>query len=395
MSKVIAINAGSSSLKFKLFEMPEEKSMCSGIIERIGYNDSLFTMKFDEEVLKISQPVLDHSEAVRVLLDSLISKNIIKDLHEIKAVGHRVVQGGKYFDKSAPFNEETEKLVELLMPLAPLHNGPNLVGFRAFKAVLPEVPQVAVFDTAFHQSMEAQDYTFPIPHDLASKYDIRRYGFHGTSHQYVSEVGLKYLNDKKNTRIITCHLGSGSSIAAIKNGKCVATTMGLTPLGGIMMGTRCGDIDPSVFNFIMKSTGKTSDEVYDLLNKESGFLGVSGVSNDSRDVIKAGKEGNVQAALANQLFVRRVVDFVGQYFVRLGGVDLIVFTAGIGENSSLTRQMICDELKDALNIEIDYDLNNSIRGIEKLFSTDKSKVKVALIPTDEEIMIARDAFKSI
>ena len=392
MAKVMAVNAGSSSLKFKLFEMPEEKVICSGLADRIGHKDAIFTIKYnnkkDEKVL----PILDHSYAVKLLLDALINKGIIKNLNEIKATGHRIVQGGKYFSHSAEFNKDTEKKIESLIPLAPLHNGAHLVGFRAFKKVLPNTPAVAVFDTAFHQSMAEEDYTFPIPYEYTKKYDIRRYGAHGTSHQYLSLEAKKYLKGIKHPKIISCHLGSGASITAIKDYKCVATSMGLTPLGGIMMGTRTGDIDPSVFNYLVTCTGKSAEEIYQIMNKKSGFLGVSGVSNDSRDIIAEEKKGNKRAHLANLIFYRRVLDYIGQYYVRLGGCDLIIFSAGIGENSDLYREKICEGLKESLGVVINKKVNTNLRGKEAIISAKESKIKVVLIPTDEEVMIARDAY---
>ena len=313
-------------------------------------------------------------------------------MDEIVAVGHRIVQGGKYFSHSELFNKDTEDKIESLIPLAPLHNKAHLVGFRAFKKILPNVTSVAVFDTAFHQSMEPQDYVFPIPYEYTEKYDCRRYGAHGTSHQYLSQEALKYLKGVKHPRIISCHIGSGASITAIKDGKCVATSMGLTPLGGIMMGTRTGDLDPSVMNYLCACTGKSVEEMYQIFNKKSGFLGVSEVSNDSRDVLAAVEAGDPKAILANKLFIRRIADFIGQYYVRLGGVDLIIFSAGIGENSYEIRESICREIAPALGLEIDYELNKGKRGVEVVLSKPESKVKVVVIPTDEEVMIARDTY---
>ena len=290
MSKIMTINSGSSSLKFKLYEMPEEKVICSGNCERIGLKDGIFTIRFDGKKEQTYPVFPNHAVAARTVLEALLSKGIIKDFSDIKAMGHRIVQGGKYFSKSALFTEETEKRIESLIPLAPLHNQAHLTCYRAFKEVLPDCPNIAVFDTAFHQSMEAQDYVFAIPHEIAEKYDIRRYGAHGTSHKYLSEEGLKYLPGVKHPRIISCHIGSGASITAIKDGKCVATSMGLTPLGGIMMCTRTGDMDPSVFNFVASVTGKSAEEVYQMFNKKSGFLGLCGYS-DSRDVLAGANNG--------------------------------------------------------------------------------------------------------
>lgn len=393
MKKILVVNAGSSSLKYKLYEMPEEQVICSGIAERIGHEDAIFRIKFNGDSIRTILPILDHTKAVELLLDALISQKIITNLKEIKAVGHRVVQGGKYYSHSVLFDEEVAQRVEELIDLAPLHNGPNLTGYQAFKNVLPGIPNVATFDTAFHRTMAEVDSIFPIPYELTEQFDIRRYGFHGTSHQYLAQEGLKYLPNVEHPRIITCHIGSGASIAAIKDGQCVATSMGLTPLGGIMMGTRTGDIDPSVVYHLCKKLGKSVDEVYEILNKKSGLLGVSGVSNDSRDVLEAVAKGNQRALLADQLFNRRIADYIGQYFVRLGGVDLIIFSAGIGENSAYFRSKVVAEISSALGVKIDENLNESVRGVDILLSTPDSKVKIALIPTDEEVMIARDTYK--
>lgn len=392
MAKVMAVNAGSSSLKFKLYEMPEEKVLCSGNAERIGHEDAIFGMKWGGESEKKILPILDHARAVELVVQAMLEKGIVKDMNEIKAVGHRIVQGGKYFSHSELFNKDTEDKIESLIPLAPLHNKAHLVGFRAFKKILPDVTNVAVFDTAFHQTMEPEDYVFPIPYELTEKYDCRRYGAHGTSHKYLAEMGLKYLPGVEHPRIISCHIGSGASITAIKDGKCVATSMGLTPLGGIMMGTRTGDLDPSVMNYLCKCTGKSVEEMYQMFNKQSGFLGVSGISNDSRDVLAACDEGNPRAILANKIFIRRIADYIGQYFVRLGGADLIIFSAGIGENSARTREEVCDAIGTAMKVVIDKELNASIRCKEALISKPESAIKVAIIPTDEEVMIARDTY---
>ena len=388
----MAVNAGSSSLKFKLYEMPEEKVLCSGNAERIGHEDAIFGIKWGDQSEKKVLPILDHAAAVQLVVDALIEKKIIKSMDEIVAVGHRIVQGGKYFSHSELFNKDTEDKIESLIPLAPLHNKAHLVGFRAFKKILPNVTSVAVFDTAFHQSMEPQDYVFPIPYEYTEKYDCRRYGAHGTSHQYLSQEALKYLKGVKHPRIISCHIGSGASITAIKDGRCVATSMGLTPLGGIMMGTRTGDLDPSVMNYLCSCTGKSVEEMYQIFNKKSGFLGVSEVSNDSRDVLAAVDAGNEKAILANKLFIRRIADFIGQYYVRLGGVDMIIFSAGIGENSYEIRESICKEIAPALGLEIDYEKNHGKRGVEVVISKPESKIVVAVIPTDEEVMIARDTY---
>ena len=391
MKKVMAVNAGSSSLKFKLFDMPEENVICSGIVERIGFEDAIFQIKYNGEKYQEITPVKDHAFAVKLLLDGLIKFNIIKSYDEIKATGHRIVQGGSYFDSSAFINEENKEKIKSLIPLSPLHNAAELVGIEAFQKILPNTPGICAFDTAFHQTMEPEDYIYPIPYEYTEKLNIRRYGAHGTSHKYLSINGQKYL-DNPNGKIIICHLGSGASITAVKDQKCVATTMGLTPLGGIMMGTRTGDIDPSVYNYILANTNKTNEELYQEFNKKSGLLGVSGVSSDARDIEKAADEGNKRAQLAIDLWARRVADFIGQYFVRLGGCDLIIFSAGIGENSPLFRKLVLKRVQDALNLKIDYALNETIHGKEALISLPDSKIKVAVIPTDEEVMIARDAY---
>ena len=392
MAKVMTINSGSSSLKFKLYEMPEEKVLCSGNAERIGLPDVIFTIKYAEKK-DVTYPVIpNHEVAAKILLDSLVEKGIIKSFDEIEVTGHRIVQGGKYFSKSVLLDDDSYNKIESLIPLAPLHNPAHLTCYRAFKEVLPNTPAVAVFDTAYHQTMEPQDYMFAIPYDLSEKYDIRRYGAHGTSHNYLALEGAKYLEGIENPKIISCHIGSGASITAIKNGKCVATSMGLTPLGGIMMGTRTGDMDPSVFNYVCTVTGKTPEEVYQMFNKESGFKGVSKISNDSRDVLDAVEQGVETAILANDLFNRRIADYIGQYYVRLGGADLIIFSAGIGENEPRTRAAVCDLISEALGVKINKEFNATLRGKEAIISTEDSSVKIAVIPTDEEVMIARDSY---
>lgn len=393
MAKVMAVNCGSSSVKFKLYEMPEEKVLCSGIVERIGHDDGIFTIKWDGQKDTKTLPVPDHGYAVEIVAKGMIEKNIIAHLDEIKAVGHRVVQGGSYFSHSVLWDDDTVKKVESLIPLAPLHNKAHLTGYFAFKKALPKVPQIAVFDTAFHQTMEPEDYLYPIPYEYTEKYHIRRYGAHGTSHKYLSEIAEKYIPESKEKKMIICHLGSGASITAVKNGKCVATSMGLTPLGGIMMNSRTGDMDPSVYYQLLAMSGKDNETLFQELNKKSGLYGVSGISNDSREVEDAAREGHPRAVLAMNLWGRRVADFIGQYYVRLGGCDLIVFSAGIGENSPDCREAALDRIGEALGVKYDKELNNTIiRGKEGYLSTPDSKIKVVVIPTDEEVMIARDAY---
>lgn len=391
MEKVMAVNCGSSSFKFKLYDMPEETVICSGIVERIGHDDGIFTIKYNGEKETKVLPVSDHGYAVKIVVDAMLEKQIIKTIDEIKATGHRIVQGGAYFDKSVIFNDDVYQKIESLIPLAPLHNKAHLVGYNAFKKVLPNTPAVAVFDTAFHQTMAAEDYTFAIPYEYTEKYQIRRYGAHGTSHKYLSEVGEKYC-EGNTKRMIICHLGSGASITATKDGKCVATSMGLTPLGGIMMNSRTGDMDPSVFYQIAKVTGKDVETLFQELNKQSGLLGVSGISNDSRDVSDAAHKGDARSQLAMDLWARRIADYIGQYYVRLGGADLIIFSAGIGENASEYREIVLDRIQEALGITYSKEANNKAFGVEAVISNPDSKIKVVVIPTDEEVMIARDAY---
>ena len=397
MAKVIAVNAGSSSIKYKLFEMPEEKVLASGIVDRIGHEDGIFKFKGGKVDRKDVLPIPDHGAGVRLILEALSTSGVVSSLEEIECVGHRVVQGGKYFSKSAFFTKDTEEKIRELTPLDPLHAPAHLLGFHAFKDALPGAKAIAVFDTAFHQTMEEEDYLFPIPDEWTEKYDCRRYGAHGTSHQYLAEKAIRdYLPGLAHTRVITCHIGSGASLAAVRDGKCVATSMGLTPLGGVMMGTRSGDIDPSVLDYVSTCTGKDVHEIYEILNRKSGLLGVSaGLSNDTRDIEEAVQEGNPKAIRAANLFARRVADYIGQYFVRLGGADIIVFSAGIGENSDYFRRIILERVEEALGLDIDYGKNVSENRKEALLSRPGSKVKVAIIPTDEEVMIARDCLKAL
>lgn len=396
MYKIMSVNAGSSSMKFKLYEMPEETVLTAGICERIGHDDGIFSI-LDKNGKKIRKvlPIKDHAVAVKLIMDALISNQIISSLEEIKGVGHRIVQGGPYFSDSAIFTKDTEEKIESLIPLAPLHNGPHLIGFRAFKKALPEVGQVAVFDTAFHQTMAPEDYLFPINPEYYEKYKCRRYGAHGTSHKYLSEIAIsKYLHNKKDSRIITCHIGSGASLAAIKDGKVISTSMGLTPLGGIMMGTRTGDMDPSVLNYLVTCTGKSAEEIFQEFNKESGLLGVSRVSNDTRDIRKAAKSGNKQAQLAIKMWSLKLAQFLSAYACRLGRVDLIVWSAGVGENASYYRQSAIDECSEYMGLKLDPKKNEeTVHGVEAVISTEDSSIPMVVIPTDEEIMIARDTVR--
>ena len=389
MSKIIAVNAGSSSLKFQLFEMPEEKVLVQGLIERIGMEDAVVTLKYDGQKKSKTLPILNHAVAVEILLNSLVEENIVASLTEINGVGHRVVHGGEKFAASTVITEEVANTIEELKDLAPLHNPANLTGYEAFKKALPEVGHVAVFDTAFHQTMPKENFMYPIPYEYYENLMVRRYGFHGTSHLYVTGRCLDLLGNPEHSKIITCHIGNGASLAAVKDGKCVNTSMGFTPLAGVMMGTRSGDIDPAIVTYLASKLNKSADDVMNILNKKSGLLGVSGISSDARDIVNGVKSGHELATLARKMHVNTVANFVGQYFVELGGCDAMVFTAGLGENDVEFRAELCEKLSGALGIELDPVANNN-RGQELLVSTPNSKIKVFVIPTNEEIVIARD-----
>ncbi|MDX8359289.1 acetate kinase [Cytobacillus sp. IB215316] len=392
MSKVIAINAGSSSLKFQLFEMPSEDVVTKGIVERIGFDDAIFNITVNGEKQTEVSPITDHSVAVKMLLDKLTSLNIIQSLDEIEGIGHRVVHGGEKFNDSVLITEDVIKDIEELSELAPLHNPANLTGVKAFKEVLPNVPSIAVFDTAFHQTMPDQSFLYSLPYHYYSEYGIRKYGFHGTSHKYVSERAAELLGRPlEQLRLISCHLGNGASIAAIEGGKSIDTSMGFTPLAGVAMGTRSGDIDPALIPFIMEKTGKTADEVLDVLNKRSGMLGVSGFSSDLRDIEQEAEQGNERAELALQVFADRIHKYIGSYASKMYGVDAIIFTAGIGENSDVIRTRVLKGL-EFMGVYWDPSLNK-VRGKEAFINYPHSPVKVIVIPTDEEVMIARDVVK--
>lgn len=393
MSKVISVNSGSSSLKFQLFQMPEEKVLASGQAERIGLAEGIFTINVDGIKTSTNVAIPDHSVAVNLLLEALIKHGIVKDLCEIEAAGHRIVQGGAYFNESVKVDEDVVSKVDELCELAPLHNPAHLVCYRAFKKELPHIGHVFVFDTAFHQTMNPDSYMFPVPYEWYTDYKIRRYGAHGTSHQYVSRRVAELMHkDVDDMNIITCHLGNGASISAIKQGKCVNTSMGLTPLGGIMMGSRSGDIDPTVVFYMMKKLGCTPEEMDVYLNKKSGMLGVSGISSDARDVQKAAKDGNERAKLTIDLYVNRVVNVVGGYYMQLGRVDAIVFTAGLGENDANMRERIMDALSEGMGLVIDKDANNNKKG-EVCITKPESKTSVWVVPTNEEVVIARDTVR--
>ena len=390
--KIISINAGSSSLKFSLFEMNNEEVIASGLFERIGIDGSKYTIKFNGE--KVSQEVdlPSHVDAVNILLDKLTDLGIISSLDEIHGVGHRIVQGKDVFKESVIVTDDVMEKLDTIKGFAPLHNPANMLGIEAFRKVLPNTPMVAVFDTAFHQTMDEATYLYPVPYSWYKDYGVRKYGAHGTSHRYIAE-SVKQILGKEEYRLISCHIGNGGSITAIKDGKCVDTSMGFTPLAGIMMGTRSGDIDPSIIPYVMEQEGKNASEIIDDLNKQSGLLGMSEYSSDMRDILERCDEHDEKAIVARDKYVRRVVDYIAQYYVLLGGADVIAFTAGVGENSIPVRRQICEELA-CLGIKIDLDKNN-VRGEVVKISTDDSAVIVYVIPTDEELMIARDTLHLI
>lgn len=395
MKKVMAVNAGSSSLKFQLLLMPEETVIVEGIVERIGFEDAGFTIKYQGQKEKKVLPVADHGEAVKIVLDTLISKGIVKSLEEISGVGHRVLHCGDRYADSVIIDDEVIDVIDSVSDLGPLHNPANLIGIKAFMKALPGVIEVAVFDTSFHLTMPEEAYMYAVPYHWYEKYGVRRYGFHGTSHRYVSHEAARFLGKPiEDLRIITVHLGNGCSLAAVKNGKVVDTSMGLTPLEGLPMGTRSGSIDPAIIGFIADKEGLTAQEVINKLNYESGYLGISGISSDARDLRKAVEEENHHLAnLAIQIQNKRIVDYIASYYVYMGGAEAIVFTAGIGERSPETREEVCERLKEALGVEIDKQKNIETWGIEGEISTPNSKIKVLVIPTNEELLIARDVVR--
>ena len=390
--KIISINAGSSSLKFSLFNMDDESVIASGLFERIGIEGSNYTIKFNGEKITQEVELATHVDAVNILLDKLTDLNIISSLDEIHGVGHRIVQGKDIFTESVLINDEVMEKLDAIKGFAPLHNPANMLGIEAFRKVLPNVPMVAVFDTAFHQTMDKSTYLYPVPYSWYEDYGVRKYGAHGTSHRYIAET-VKELLGKDEFRLISCHIGNGGSITAIKDGKCVDTSMGFTPLAGLMMGTRSGDIDPSIIPYVMEQEGKNASEVIDDLNKRSGLFGMSEYSSDMRDILEKCDQQDEKAIVARDKYVRRVVDYIAQYYVLLGGADVIVFTAGVGENSIPVRRQICEELA-CLGVKIDLDKNN-VRGEVVKISTDDSSIDVYVIPTDEELMIARDTLHLI
>ena len=395
--KTLVINCGSSSLKYQLIDMSTEESMVQGLVERIGIDGSILTQKVEgKDKYIINTNIKDHKDAIKLVLEALVDSihGVIKSMDEISAVGHRVVHGGEKYSDSVLIDDEVLKSIKDCIVLAPLHNPPNVIGIEACKELMPNTPMVAVFDTAFHQTMPKHAYICPVPYELYEKYGVRKYGFHGTSHKYVSyKVAETMGKDIKDLKIITCHLGNGCSLAAVKNGKSVDTSMGFTPLAGVMMGTRSGSIDPSVISFLIEQHGYTIEQIDELLNKKSGILGISGVSSDFRDVLEAAESENERAKLALEIFYYKVRTQIAAYAGAMGGVDVIVFTAGIGENSSITRREILKGLEFfgfTINTE-----KNELRGKIQEISNEDSRVKVYVVPTNEELMIARDTAKLV
>ncbi len=392
--KVLVINCGSSSLKYQVLDMTNEVLLCKGLVERIGMEGAVITHeKIGMDKFKLVVPMKDHKEAIGHVLEAVQDENhgVVKSMDEIGAVGHRVVHAGEKYAHSVLITEEVLKALEECVELAPLHNPPNLAGIAACQALMPKTPMVAVFDTAFHQTMPPESYIYAIPYEYYQKHGIRRYGFHGTSHKYVAERAADIMNCAlDDLKIITCHLGNGASVSAIKRGKCIDTSMGFTPLEGLVMGTRSGDIDPAIVTYIRDKENLEAGVANDILNKKSGVLGISGISSDFRDIEEAAAEGNERAQLALKVFAHKVRFYIGAYIAEMNGVDAIVFTAGVGENDIEMRDVICNDLGN-LGIKLDL-VKNKVRGKETIISRDDSRVKIILIPTNEELMIARDTY---
>lgn len=394
MTKIMAVNAGSSSLKFQLLEMPTEELLAVGLVERVGKEDAIFTIKYGEgQKFNVVTPLHTHKEAVELALEKLIELDIIQSFDEISGVGHRVLHGKELYADSVVIDDEVMKNIESFTELGPLHIPPNLTGIRAFQAILPNVPQVAVFDTAFHQSMPEENFLYSLPYEYYTEHGVRKYGFHGTSHKYVTQRAAELLGRPlEDLRLISCHLGSGASIAAVAGGRSIDTTMGFTPLEGITMGTRSGSLDPALIPFLMQKTGKSAEEVLNVMNKESGVYGLSGISSDLRDIEQAAAEGNHRAEVSLKIFSNRIHGYIGQYAAEMNGVDAIIFTAGVGENSDVIRERILRGL-EFMGVYWDPSLNNGARGKELFINYPHSPVKVIIIPTNEELVIARDTVR--
>ncbi|MCV9899698.1 acetate kinase [Exiguobacterium sp. N5] len=394
MTKIMAVNAGSSSLKFQLLEMPTEELLAVGLVERVGKEDAIFTIKYGEgQKFNVVTPLHTHKEAVELTLEKLIELDIIQSFDEISGVGHRVLHGKELYADSVVIDDEVMKNIESFTELGPLHIPPNLTGIRAFQAILPNVPQIAVFDTAFHQSMPEENFLYSLPYEYYTEHGVRKYGFHGTSHKYVTQRAAELLGRPlEDLRLISCHLGSGASIAAVAGGRSIDTTMGFTPLEGITMGTRSGSLDPALIPFLMQKTGKSAEDVLNVMNKESGVYGLSGISSDLRDIEQAAAEGNHRAEVSLKIFSNRIHGYIGQYAAEMNGVDAIIFTAGVGENSDVIRERILRGL-EFMGVYWDPSLNNGARGKELFINYPHSPVKVIIIPTNEELVIARDTVR--
>ena len=389
--EILSVNAGSSSLKFTLFELPFEKVVVSGTFEKIGIDGSFYTIKYKGEKIKKEAPLKNHTDAVKILMNELIDMKILDSYEDLDAVGHRVVHGGDTYFDSIIITPEVEAKIEELIPLGPLHNPANLIGIRSFKEILPNTPQVAVFDTAFHQTMKDEEFLYAVPMEWYEKYAVRKYGFHGTSHKYIATKMREILGEDK--KIISCHLGNGASLCAIKDGKCVDTSMGFAPLAGFIMGTRSGDIDPSIIPYVMDKTGETVDEVLTDLNKKSGMLALTGLSSDMRDIEEAYLNKEPKCVRAMNMYIKHIANYLSMYNTLLEGTDYIVFTAGIGENSNVVRKLLIDKFK-FMGVKIDEEKNNQ-RGITGEISTEDSTIKVIVLPTDEELMIAKDTYNLV
>ena len=396
--KILVLNCGSSSLKYQLIDMSNEEVLCVGLVERIGIEGSILKQEKDgvEGKLIVEQPMKNHQDAIKLVLDAVVDTQYggVKDIKEVEAVGHRVVHGGEKFASSVLITDEVKSALQECIELAPLHNPANIMGIEACEAILPGVPMVGVFDTAFHQTMPKSSYLYGLPHELYTKYGVRRYGFHGTSHRYVTQRAAAMLGKNvEDCKIITCHLGNGASLAAVDGGKSVDTSMGFTPLEGLIMGTRCGDIDAAILPFLMEKEGLDAKGLSDLMNKKSGVYGMTGISSDFRDIEDAASQNNELAQVALESYAKRVKKYIGAYAAEMNGVDAVVFTAGVGENGIDMRADIMDNM-DFLGMKLDKEANK-VRGKERVISTEDSKVKILLIPTNEELMIARDTLELV
>lgn len=389
--KILSVNAGSSSLKFTLIELPEEKVLVSGTFEKIGIDGSFYTIKYNGEKIRKEVELKNHTKAVEILMNELIDMKILNSYEDLDGVGHRVLHGGDTYFDSIIVDKDVEDKIEELFPLGPLHNPANLAGIRSFKKILPNTPQVAVFDTAFHQTMDDEEFLYAVPMDWYEKFSVRKYGFHGTSHKYIAQKMNEIIGENK--KIISCHLGNGASLCAIKNGKCVDTSMGFTPLAGFIMGTRSGDIDPSIIPYVMDKTGMSADEVVNALNKKSGMLALSGISSDMRDVEEAYLNKDPRSVRAMNMYIKHVANYLSMYNTLLEGAEYIVFTAGVGENSPIVRELLINKF-NYLGIKLDPEKNNT-RGISGIISSEDSTVKVVVLPTNEELMIAKDTYNLI